>query len=201
MLRLFNIIITFLILTSVSSYGQQNQKKTYFAIGLFTGAHSSLVTYAFVTYYGDKFVGSEVVRKDRFMYSIMGYWPCKANPDKINLLEAYGVDSCFLIENQFGKISGYYSPIFEELWKIRFYEHPMIWDTRGWSQGQYIPSRFQKDFLYEHYGIRNILTEYIYGETMFQLLRDMQNPKWVLEYRFAAPDTLLTTIDTTNTGP
>ncbi len=183
-------------------FSQQNQKKTYFAIGLFAGAHSSLVTYAFVTYWGDKFVGAEIVRKDRFMYSIMGYYPCKANPEKVNLLEENGVDSCFLIENQFGKISGYYSPIFDDLWKIRFYEHPMQWDMRGWSQGQYVPSRYQLDFLYEHYGIQNVLTEYIYGEKMFQLLSDMQRTEWVDAYRFAAPpDTASTATDTTTTGP
>lgn len=162
-------------------------KKTYFAIGLFAGAHSSLVTYAFLTFIGDECVGAEVVRKDRFMYAAFGYWPSPANPKRENLFEKYNVDSCYLLENDFNKIVGYYCPVFDDLWKLRFYEHPMEYDLEGWSQGQYKPSIYQAEILRREYGINNVLTDYIYGDSLFKLLRDIQRPEWVWAYRFAAP--------------
>jgi hypothetical protein len=90
------------------------------------------------------------------------------------------------------------------LWKIRFYEHPMQFDTEGWSQGQMKPSLYQNDFLYKEYGVRNVLTQYFYGDTLFKLLRDVQDPAWIESYRFASPIDSTASSDTTagaiNTG-
>jgi hypothetical protein len=174
------------------STGFSQLRKTYFAIGLFTGAQSQMVTYAFITTVNGEFTGVQVVRKDRFIYSAFGYWPHPANPTKENLFEKHQIDSCFLVENDFKKVVGYYTKPFEDLWKIRFYEHPYEYDSPGWSQGQYKPSQGQMAFLTKEYGIKNILTEYIYGDSLFKLLRDMQNSSWVVSYKTASIDTTST---------
>jgi len=163
--------------------------KTYFAIGLFTGAHSNMITFAFVKTTNGKFSGAEIVRKDRFIYTALGHWPHAANLKRENLFEKYGVDSCFLLKNGSNKVIGYYAPVFDELWKIRFYEHPYDFDQPGWSQGQYKPSIYQKEFLKKEYGVENVLTDYIYGDSLFKLLRDVQNPTWVSMYKTASRDT------------
>ena len=160
----------------------------HFAIGLFTSAHSQMVTYAFVTMMDDYYIGVEIVRKDRFMYTALGHWPHKINPNRENYFEKFNVDSCFLLNNG-SKVIGYYVKPFSDLWKIRFYEHPYEYDQLGWSQGQYTPSTSQRDFLRREYGINNILTEYIYGDTLFKLLRNVQSPAWVVNYKTAAKDT------------
>jgi len=209
MLRLFNILLTSTLFISLSVFSQYGEKKTYFAIGLFAGAHSQMVTYAFVTYYGDELINAEIVSRDRFMYSAFGYWPSAANLKRENLFLEHGIDSCLLLENDFQKISGYSCPIFEEFWKIRFYEHPMEYDIPGWSQGQFKPSRFQSDFLRKKYGIKNVLTDYIYADALWDLLQDMQKPEWIIEYRFVGDidstytgtDTTNVTTDSTSTGP
>lgn len=178
-----------LVFIATSSRAQyQSPKKVYFAIGLFTSAHSSMITYAFVTMMGDRFVSAEVVRKDRFMYAAFGHWPSPANLKRENLFEKYNVDSCYLIKEG-SKVKGYYAYPFDQLWKIRFFENPYEYDQKGWSQGQYSPSVAQKQFLKKEYGINNILTQYIYGDTLFKLLRNVQSPAWIIEYSTAAKDT------------
>ncbi|UKN02915.1 hypothetical protein K6119_05225 [Paracrocinitomix mangrovi] len=173
-----------------SSYSQ-DKREFYFAIGLFTSAHSQLVTYAFITKLGDNIINAQVVRADRFMYTALGHWPNpQLNPERINLFEKYQVDSCFLLMNESGtKVVGYYDRPFWDLWKIRFYEHPFEYDLMGWSKGQYSPSVPQKNFLRKEYGINNITLDYFYGDTLFKLLRDVQDPAWVDSYKNASIDT------------
>ncbi len=163
--------------------------KTYFAIGLFTGQNSQLITFAFIKTLNGKVTGAEIVRKDRFIYSALGHWPSLANVKRENLFEKYQVDSCLLLKSESNKVLGYYAPVFNELWKLKFYEHPLQFDTPGWSQGQYKPSLYQKEFLQKEYGVRNVLTDYIYGDSLFKLLRDVQSPSWIDEYRSVSKDT------------
>lgn len=171
----------------------QNPNKTYFAIGFFTSSHSQLITYAFVKTLNGRVVGAEVIRKDRFIYSALGYWPSDANPDKEDLFLKHNVDSVFLVYNERNKVVGYYEKPFEELWKIRFKEHPFAYDEYGWSQGLYKPSKAQEEFIKHEYGVSNILTDYIYGDSVFKLLQNVQTPAWVSAYRTA------TIIDSTAT--
>lgn len=180
-------LLTFLFQGQIAH--SQNETKRYFAVGIFTSGHSQMITYAFITMIGNNMVGAEIVRPERFMYTALGYWPDpKYNPNRINLFEKFNVDSCFLIKNG-NKVVGYYAKPFEELWKIRFYEHPYNFDTPGWSQGQYTPSVYQNEFLRKEYGLNNILTEYIYGDSLFKLLRNVQSQAWIMNYKTAARDT------------
>ena len=169
----------------------QSGKQFQLAIGLFAGANSSIVTYAFVTTYNGKITGAEVIRKQRFMYVAMGHWPSYVNIKRENLFLKNDIDSCFLVEDDYGKIVNYYCPIFDSLWKIRFMEHPIAYDLAGWSHGQYKPSQKQIEYLSTEYGIQNILTDYIYGDNLFKLLRDMGSREWVDNYTSIAKDTLV----------
>ena len=184
-----------------SAYSQEKQT-TYFAIGFFTAAHSQMITYAYVTMYRGMVMGAQIVSKDNFIYGALGHWPSPANRDRQNLFEYYGVDSCFLLYNELNKVIGYYAKPFDVLWKIKFYEHPYDFDRPGWSQGQYWPSLYQKNFLRKEYGLNNIQTDYIYGDSLFKLLRDVQNTSWIIEYRTASRDTSGTVnVDTTTSSP
>ncbi len=187
------ILIGFFIPFSVA---QTTGKKNYFAVGLFAGAHSSLITYAVVSYRDGLFLGAQVLTEQQFMYQALGYYPSIANINKENLFAKNGVDSCFLIKNDLNKIMGYYNKPFWDLWKIRFYENPIQFDMRGWSQGQYKPSVYQMKILKESYGINNVLTDYFYGDSLYKLLRDVQNPVWVESYKFAEADTSTTANNT-----
>lgn len=157
-------------------------KKTHLAVGLFFGAHSSTLTYAFVSTRNGQIIGAQVVREEMFMYSALGHWPSFVNPARENLFEKYGIDSCFLIKDEYGKVVNYYCKPFKELWKVRYKEHPMQYDLNGWGKGQYKPSVKQLEYLKAEYGIHNLLTEYIYGDSLFKLLRNVQDKTWVSAY-------------------
>ncbi|MEX1002662.1 MAG: hypothetical protein WDZ35_11150 [Crocinitomicaceae bacterium] len=183
-------IIAFAVFLMVQFSAQGGEiGERHFAIGFFTSGHSQMITYAMITVYKGQIISAEVVRKDRFIYTALGHWPHPINPDRENLFEKHGVDSCFLLKNEQGKVVGYYAKPFQHLWKVRFYEHPYAYDSQGWSQGQYTPSIAQKEFLRREYGVRNILTEYIYGDSLFKLLRDVQSPAWISRYKTASQDT------------
>lgn len=184
MLRIINILI-FLIAFHINSHAQTNYARQYhFAVGLFVGAHSKLLTYAIVTTSGGKVVGAQILREQSFMYYIMGYWPSKANPNRVNLLEENGVDSCFLLKNYSNKIDGYFVKPFYDLWKIKYKIHPINYDAEnGWSQEYYKPSPVQAKYLYQHYGVPNVNTSYIYGDSLYKLLRDIQKPDWPIMYQ------------------
>jgi hypothetical protein len=208
MLKNFKIISLFFLLLNSSALDAQELRKTHFALGFFTSAHSQMISFAYVTTFKGRIVSSQIIRPERFIYTALGYWPNPVlNPDRENLFLKNGVDSCFLLMDDLDKIIGYYAKPFQFLWKIRFYEHPYDFDRPGWSQGQYVPSIYQKDFLKREYGLDNILTDYIYGDSVFKLLRNVQNPGWIINYRTASHDSTVTDtsqvyntlIDTTQT--
>lgn len=167
-------------------------KQSHLAIGFFVGANSTVLTYAFVSTRDGKIVGSQVVRKERFMYVALGHWPGYVNPNRENLFNKHNIDSCFLIKDEYDKVIDYYCPPFTQLWKVRFKEHPVQYDLRGWSHGKYKPSQKQLEFLEQEYGIHNILTEYIYGDSLFKLLRDVKNQDWIANYMSLAKDASVT---------
>lgn len=186
--RLFLHIITFSLLCFGNNGFANTGKQSQLAIGLFVSAHSSVLTYAFVSTRDGKIVGSQIVRKEMFMFTALGHWPGYVNPNRENLFEKNDIDSCFLIKNEFDKVVDFYCPIFEELWKVRFAAHPTEYDKFGWSHGKYKPSIKQQEYLYANYGIKNVLSEYIYGENLFKLLRDIRKPEWIVNYKSLAKD-------------
>jgi len=179
------------------AFSQTTGKKNYFGVGIFTSAYSTMLTYGIVSFRDGVIIGVQIVTEERFMYEAMGYYPSIANLQRVNLFETHDVDSCFLLNNDFNKVAGYYCKPFRDLWKIRFYEHPYAFETPGWSQGQFKPSIYQTKILREEYGINNILTDFFYGDSLYKLLRDVQDPVWIESYKYAVKDTSSTA---TNTG-
>ena len=164
-------------------FGQTSPaKQIHLAVSICANAHSQMLTYAFITTRNGKVVSSQIVPEQNFMYMALGYWPSAYNQKKENVFQKNGIDSCWLVEDEDGRITGFTNTPFKNLWKIRFYEHPTIYDETGWSKGRYKPSNAQMEFLQREYGVTNLQTEYIYGDSLFKLLRDVQDPAWVEAY-------------------
>jgi len=184
LLRLINILILTFIIISFDYIPINSAKKSYFAVGIIMGPNSQILTYAMVTTLNNKIISSQPMRKQRFMYYILGNWPCSANLNRENLLETNGIDSCFLTRNYSNKINGYYAKPFNNLWKIRYKVHPISYDaSSGWSKEYYKPSPKQAQFIYKNYGVTNVKTQFFYGDSLFKILRDIQNPDWITLYR------------------
>ncbi len=182
MLRLKHIVvIPLLFLCSFSGF---TQKKSLFAVGLIPSAGSQILTFAIVTKIGDRYVGTQIIGEQYFMYYALGYWPCKANANRENLFKKNNVPNCHLLYSSSGKVNGYHRGPFDELWKIKYKLHPQNRNSpEGWSNEYYKPSPGQAKYLYENYGVLNINTHYFVGESLFQLLRDVQDPEWIKMYQ------------------
>lgn len=119
----------------------------------------------------------EVLPTDQFLREAMGKEQSLANPKKINLFAKYGIDDPNII----------YS-----LWKLRYAEYPYKTNdsTQGWTnnfKNPFMPFPSQMKIL-KQYGLNNI-NDYIYGDNLFKLLKDMENPQWVAKYIEAGKDT------------
>ncbi len=180
-------ILLFLAFVFTPLWAQTPAVQSHLAIGLFASAHSQMLTFAFVQTREGKLIGSRIVGQTEFMYAAMGYYPNVVNLQKVNLFSTHGVDSCSLIYNEAGKVCGWEAPPFDSLWKIRFYENPYLFDQRGWSQGRITPSFVQRDYIRERYGVNNVTYEYFYGDTLYKLLRDVQDTVWIETYRTILP--------------
>ena len=81
-------------------------------------------------------------------------------------------------------------PVLKDLWRIRYkydvtkkaYNGKYGGKAEGWAGDNYFPSLAQVNFLKANYGADGI-NEYIYGEKLFQLLRDIQDTVWINKYK------------------
>jgi hypothetical protein len=86
--------------------------------------------------------------------------------------------------NYSNKINGYYVKPFKNLWRIRYKTHPTSYDApNGWSQEYYKPSQRQSKYIYDTYGVTNVKTQFFYGDSLYKVLRDIQNPDWISLYQ------------------
>lgn len=162
---------------------QPAAKQTHLAVGLMMSTNSDLLTFAFLSTRGDQIVSVQNVNRQVFMYTAMGYYPGIVNMNRENLFTKNGVDSCFLVKDDFNRISNYYAPALDSLWKLRYREHPFTYDQYGWSSEPYKPAYNQMVYLDSVYGIKNVLTDYIYGEDLYHLLRDITRSDWISHYK------------------
>ena len=81
--------------------------------------------------------------------------------------------------------------IIGDLWKLRFAKYPYggALDTMGWTQNfdnLYMPRPEQMNIL-KGYGIERI-DDYIWGDNLFRLLKDIRNPVWIQTYSEAGAE-------------
>lgn len=181
-----------LALLSVNSNGQKAVKdhefgKHHFAFNLAPSGNSQFFNLAEVTVYEGKIVEIKHLTVDEFVKCMAGILETKANPDKENFFEKYGIKGCdvHILEDGF---SVFDCELVWDLWRLRYDKNPAKTAGReqnqsddGWSRKKYIPSEGQMQIL-QRYGIRHI-SEFFYGENAYKLLRDMSNPNWVQTYR------------------
>ena len=105
------------------------------------------------------------VNYETFLRQFGGGEDSKANPDRIDLFEAHGI-------NQF---------TLKDLWKLRYATYPFgNSKALGWGGENGVPSEGQMQIL-SQYGMQ-FLSDVIYGDNLIRLLKDMQDAKWVGDY-------------------
>jgi len=133
-----------------------------------------LVTFYQVFYDGKGFSESEILTKTQFIRQIQGKEKSWANPNKENLLKKYGIRNPGVIDS---------------LWKLRFAVYPYKKenaDTLGWTenfQNPFVPKPAQKQILAQM-GMDTVFYT-IFGENLFNLLKAMNDPRWIAQYKNA----------------
>lgn len=154
-----------------------------FGVSLATGPHSHLYSLFLVKEHGLQVLSTEPITREQFVLQAQGAVPSKANDAGENLFKRYGVDICVHPDSTRSLRDCW---VFDELWKLRFWEYPFqpkqgMHPGRGWAEKREAPSPRQM-LLLSDYGILH-LTGLARGENAFHLLRDVSDSAWVDNYR------------------
>lgn len=158
----------------------------------------------------------ETITKANFLKKSQGHEHSEANLKQENFFAKYGVvDSAAIMRDvlssfdqsikskdpqlyEYKKRTRYNNHVdylaknaVSDLWKLRFAMFPYAGseDTIGWTmnfENTYMPRPEQMEIL-QGYGLQRI-NDYIWGDNLFRLLKDMQDPNWVEEYKLAGKE-------------
>jgi hypothetical protein len=156
-----------------------------FAIGLISNpsGNDPLLSFAILSMFNGEMVSAQPITKNTFIRMASGDWPSKANPNKEDLFIANGIEACGRYVDTLTRKKVYLCDPLDSLWKIRYKEHPYVFDDSGWSHGKYKPNALQIAYLYQEYEVSHVNVDYFIGNFMWKLLRDVQDSSWVMNYK------------------
>lgn len=157
-----------------------------FGLSLNTGLNNQLFTLFTLKVYEGKVIQADPMTREQFVLQAQGAVPSEANPTGENLFAKYGVTACLEYRPDSTLIRLQDCWVFDELWKLRFWEYPFRLQEgqhpgKGWAEKREAPSARQL-LLLTDYGILH-LSDVARGENAFRLLRDVADSSWVDNYR------------------
>ena len=156
----------------VEEMTQKDKPKYYFGFNLTPSSSNNLISYVLIKVF-EKDTTIRFITKRNFLLQATGEQTSKANPRLENLMEKNGVQNC----------TGDNCSVLDNLWKLIYYYNPLNpSDSSGWSCTPIFPysqpSKRQRTLL----GIKN-LSDLIYGNDAFELLKSMQDRSWISWYK------------------
>lgn len=139
----------------------------HFCISLMT-SYTGFVRYGVLKIHEDGKREVTWLSRDSFLEQAAGHNPSKANPNKTN----------------FWELNQIYIETLDLLWKIRYSEYPYDDEKKmetGWAGKSFCPSDAQWAFLKKKYDF-GLMSDLIYGENLWNLLRDVQDQQWQAQY-------------------
>lgn len=157
-----------------------------FGISLSTGLNNQLFTLFIVKEFEGRVIQADPITREQFVLQAQGVVPSKANPERLNLFRKYEVRACLPDAPDTAKVHLMDCAVFDELWKIRFWDYPFKLSEgqhpgKGWAEKREAPSPRQL-LLLTDYGLLH-LRDIARGENAFRLLRDVADSSWVDNYR------------------
>ena len=162
--------------------------KSHLAISINPNCNSQYVNYAIITESNGKVVKTRFISGSEFIRIGMGKQPSKANNSGENIFKKFQIKDCLYKYDSSQCLKTPDLKLFD-LWALRYNRNPfcppdctpakdMLVD--GFGQHKFRPSWPQIQIL-QRYGITYI-NDFFYGENLFQLLADFQNPEWRNNY-------------------
>jgi hypothetical protein len=124
-----------------------------------------------------------LLTKDEFTKFASGYWPSIYNPNRFDYLHEYKLYCGLALDTASQQKHCYCLPL-DSLWKIRFSNFPFNNNSEtGWSRLPFKPSASQEEYLKDRYNVNNLNVSYFIDEKFWLLLKDVQDPIWVKQYK------------------
>ena len=183
-------ILIFLVLNYSYSEAKNRPPKVsantsiHLAISINPNCNSQYVNYAVVTESNGRIINTRFISGSEFILIGMGKQPSKANINSENLFKRFKIKDCLY---KFDSLKCLKKPDLKlfDLWALRYNRNPycppdctpvenMLVD--GFGQHKFRPSWPQIQIL-QKYGITYI-NDFFYGDNLFNLLSDFQNPEW-----------------------
>lgn len=186
LLRTAVVVLAFLIVPISHGLKPAPLAVRMFGVSLNTGLNNQLYTLFIVKEFEGKLLQADPITREQFVLQAQGVVPSPANPNSENLFRKYEVNVCV---PEGTDTTGKYlldCPVFDELWKLRFWDYPFRLvegqhPGKGWAEKREAPSPRQL-LLLTDYGMLH-LNDIARGENAFRLLRDVADSSWVDNYR------------------
>lgn len=157
--------------------------ETGFGVRISFQADGEILTYMAYQKTSNQNVNKRIITKDQFIKYASGNWPNPFNRLRTNLFEKYSIP-CGCFKDSLFKTESLNCDALDSLWKIRFSSYPFQgFSDEGWSQNFYRPSDKQLAFLRDRYKIKNLDSDFFIDTNLWQLLKDVQDEEWILNYR------------------
>jgi hypothetical protein len=192
MKKYFN-VFTFILMSLFSKYYGLLSKplvehKIHLGISINPNYNSQYVSYAIITESNGEIIKKRFITGSEFIRIGMGKQPSKANDSGENMFKKFQIKDCLYKYDSSQCLKTPDLKLFD-LWALRYNRNPycpqdctptkdMLVD--GFGQYKFRPSWPQIQIL-QNYGITYI-SDFFYGENLFQLLADFQNPEWRTKY-------------------
>lgn len=176
-------LIAFVIYFCSSSVVFISEVRPVFGVQVNMQANSQLITIVAYIHNGRALTNKKIITKDEFVRYASGFWPSIYNPTKKNLFEEHNIPCGLEKDPITNKPAPFCFPM-DSLWKIRYSDYPFRnKDEKGWSAELFKPSGNQAIYLYKNYGIYDIDFSYFIDTNFWNILKDVQNPNWIKNYR------------------
>ena len=163
----------------------------HLAISINPNCNSHYVNYAVVTESNGKIIKTRFITGREFILIGMGKQPSEANSNNENLFKRFKIKDCLYKYDSLQCLKKSDLKLFD-LWALRYNRNPFCPPdctptenmlVQGFGQHKFRPSWPQIQIL-QNYGIIYI-TDFFYGDNMFQLLKDIQDQTWLEKYKSA----------------
>ncbi|MBN2891724.1 MAG: hypothetical protein JXL97_07645 [Bacteroidales bacterium] len=212
------IFIIFIVFFQISAFSQEKFDDHipiyFFGVRIIT-TNSGVGQYFIIYAPNGTIEDVQTITKNDFLKQAQGFAPSDANIKSENFFTKYGAFDSLAIMREviasiypvptdevlynYKKRTRYNNRVdflsknlINNLWKLRYAIYPFMSgseDTLGWTmnfENTYMPRPEQMQIL-EGYGLDKI-NGYVWGDNLFRLFKDMQDPNWVETYKKAGSD-------------
>ncbi len=157
--------------------------RAVFGVRIAIQANSGLTTFVCFLDNGRTLSQRKILSQREFVYIASGKWPSIYNPQRRNYFEERNLTIGIYTDSFSFQETDYCVPC-DSLWKLRFSRFPFnTVNESGWSNEKYRPSDLQEKYLFEAYNVRNIDADYFLDSNFWKILSDVQDGRWVLNYK------------------